>query len=122
MTCFGVAWRLLPATHRVKMQMIARRIHVGNLETVSQKLRKAQREAAKTTAADEETADSAARTNEQQSEADRKHLKSIPAPAREFWVGFDDALAAAQAQLQAAQAAKRAAHPIKQQFENAQAY
>ena len=50
-----------------------------------------------------------------------KGLKDVPDSVRALWEGYA-ALQAAQAKLEAALAAKRAANPIKQQFENAQAY
>ena len=49
-------------------------------------------------------------------------LNSTGQFCKELWPGFEDLLAAAEAKLQAAQAAKRAANPLKQQLENAQAF
>ena len=51
-----------------------------------------------------------------------KGLKDVPDSAKALWEGYDAAVEAAQAKLDAALAAKRAANPIKQQFESAQAY
>ena len=51
-----------------------------------------------------------------------KDLKGIPDRIKSSWMDYEAQVDAAKARLDEALAAKRAAHPIKQQYENAQAY